>query len=618
MFYKAGDTYYAEAVTKDPATGAAEDALATNAVVTKNGVDNVWAPTVTNIDTGRYKITGTIPADFITGDRIQVYLYADMGGVPTKQIIDNFEIGTDIAFAPSIAVIPVYETTPVVKPLYVAPMGIPLDGANLAWDSLKKIFDGSDIAPQPAITKLCNGIWQFTVPSADNMAGIARINILSVIPYYMAKGADRIYVCNSESNTVEMFTLAGVYIGRFGGLGAGDGQFNIPVGIAIDSVNTRLYVSDSNNQRIQIFDLAGNFINKFGSAGTGDGQFNHPYKIALDIPNNRMYVGDFDNHRIQVFDLAGNYISQFGGLGAGDGQFNCPYGIALDATNSKIYVCDQDNSRIQIFDLAGNFLNKFGVQGDNPGEFNFSTDDIAVDPDNGIIYISERGNSGAHNYISMFDLAGNFIDIAGGPGADEGQFDMPFSMIFDKPNGRLYVGDQNNQRIQVLTVDETGLSIVFDSKFGQYGAALPAEQRLIFVRVDIATGISVTVNPVQVATGVIQKKVTVTNGETIQVTRGDYLDAGDIAFNFGSDWDCTGKEVWFCVKKTQTGAKLIDVECTVTDAPNAVGQNPDIDLEVAGLTAGEYLYEYERILPDGSKPRTPKRGKFVVDQDIRN
>ncbi len=132
----------------------------------------------------------------------------------------------------------------------------------------------------------------------------------------------------------------------------------------------------------------------------------------------------------------------------------------------------------------------------------------------------------------------------------------------------------------------------------------------------LATG--VTVNPVQISTGVIQKKVTVVTGETIQVTRGDYLEAGDIAFNFGSDWDCTGKEVWFCVKKTATGAKLIDVECTVTDNANAVGQNPDIDIEAAALAAGEYLYEYERVLPDGTRPRTPKRGKFVVDQDIRN
>lgn len=130
----------------------------------------------------------------------------------------------------------------------------------------------------------------------------------------------------------------------------------------------------------------------------------------------------------------------------------------------------------------------------------------------------------------------------------------------------------------------------------------------------------VRVDPVDIALGVIRKKITITNGETIPVTRGDTLEAGDITFNFGSDWDCTGREVWFCVKKSNDGggARLIDVKFTLTDAANAVGENPEIDLQALGLAAGEYHYEFERVLPDGGKPGTPKRGKFVVEQDIRN
>jgi tripartite motif-containing protein 71 len=51
---------------------------------------------------------------------------------------------------------------------------------------------------------------------------------------------------------------------------------------------------------IQKFDSNGTFITKWGSQGTGDGQFNVPFSIDIDSLNN-VYVADFDNYRIQVF-----------------------------------------------------------------------------------------------------------------------------------------------------------------------------------------------------------------------------------------------------------------------------------------------------------------------------
>ncbi|MBI4378159.1 MAG: SBBP repeat-containing protein [Nitrospinae bacterium] len=39
---------------------------------------------------------------------------------------------------------------------------------------------------------------------------------------------------------------------------------------------------------------------KMGSSGTGDGQFNHPVGIAVDSSGN-VYVADEYNHRIQKF-----------------------------------------------------------------------------------------------------------------------------------------------------------------------------------------------------------------------------------------------------------------------------------------------------------------------------
>ena len=71
-------------------------------------------------------------------------------------------------------------------------------------------------------------------------------------------------------------------------------------GIAVDSFGN-VYVSDGNNDRIQKFDGLGTYLTQWGTSGNGSGQFDQPLGVAVDLNTGNIYVFDGTNHRVQKF-----------------------------------------------------------------------------------------------------------------------------------------------------------------------------------------------------------------------------------------------------------------------------------------------------------------------------
>jgi len=79
-------------------------------------------------------------------------------------------------------------------------------------------------------------------------------------------------------------------------------DFNNPTSIAIDSLHGMMYVVDSFRDSVQKFDLDDfeDFSTDWGYSGSGDGEFDAPFGMALDSMG-YIYVVDTGNHRIQKF-----------------------------------------------------------------------------------------------------------------------------------------------------------------------------------------------------------------------------------------------------------------------------------------------------------------------------
>jgi DNA-binding beta-propeller fold protein YncE len=150
---------------------------------------------------------------------------------------------------------------------------------------------------------------------------------------------------NGKGQQVVKFSPGGkvlLALGKPGMPGDAHGFFNKPSGVAI-ARNGDIFVADGHggdsNARVVKFSKTGAFITAWGKKGTGDGEFDVPHAIAVDS-RERVYVADRSNSRIQVFDASGKFLADWK-------QFGRPSGVYVDA-NDMIYVADS-----QTVDKAG-------------------------------------------------------------------------------------------------------------------------------------------------------------------------------------------------------------------------------------------------------------------------
>ena len=153
---------------------------------------------------------------------------------------------------------------------------------------------------------------------------------------------------------------------------------------------------------------------------------------------------------ILKFDASGKLVKSFGG-----GMFIFPHGIYVDK-DDNVWVTDgqgKDGKGQQVFKFSPEgkvllTLGKPGVAGDGPDTFN-KPNDVVVAP-NGDIFVSDGHDSGMGNpRVVKFTKEGKFIKQWGGLGSGPGQFDVPHALAFDS-QGRLFVGDRTNNRIQIF------------------------------------------------------------------------------------------------------------------------------------------------------------------------
>ena len=170
--------------------------------------------------------------------------------------------------------------------------------------------------------------------------------------------------------------------------------------------------------------------------------------VAVDSQDN-VYVFNRGTHPMVVYDSEGNLLRTWG-----HGIFATPHGVSVGPDDS-VYCIDSGDSTVRKFTPEGELLMTLGTPHEPPPPmsgkpFNRPTT-VAFAPDSDDFYVAD-GYSNAH--VHRFSGNGELLQSWGASGTEPGHFNIVHDIAVDG-DGRVYIADRENHRVQIFAADGT-------------------------------------------------------------------------------------------------------------------------------------------------------------------
>ncbi|KAG2388319.1 hypothetical protein C9374_000483 [Naegleria lovaniensis] len=235
--------------------------------------------------------------------------------------------------------------------------------------------------------------------------------------------------------------------GKAGVSGNDSHLFNCPFDVKISYSRSCILISDSLNSRIQVFDIHTKELRASIPSPS-----KYPLFLCVeenyDGKNNDALIFGCEKFGVFKYDL-NDLLEKSRNMETCKSiwtsqAFVSPQGIVLLSSKSHVYICDWDEHNMKILNVkTGELVQSMTVQ--SPYGIDFS--------DDGDIIISELDPSHKIQIFRMNDARDDWqcIKSFGKYGQLNGEFDHPFTLVFDKAAKHIIVSD--NYKIQIFEKD---------------------------------------------------------------------------------------------------------------------------------------------------------------------
>ncbi|XP_065909000.1 E3 ubiquitin-protein ligase TRIM71-like [Dysidea avara] len=177
-------------------------------------------------------------------------------------------------------------------------------------------------------------------------------------------------------------------------------------------------------------------LNKPSKIVNNDGRMGEPFGIGFSR-NGKWAVADWSNHCVYLYDGEDQLVRKIGSSGYNSGRFDRPKGVTFD-NEDHLYITD--NHRVQKFTVDGDYLLQFGRYGSDDGELRAPN---CLTVHNGKVYVADQDN----NRISVFLTDGTFHQTIG-----RRKLGRPVDVVVTT-NDELLVVDYDHNCVYRFTLD---------------------------------------------------------------------------------------------------------------------------------------------------------------------
>ena len=149
--------------------------------------------------------------------------------------------------------------------------------------------------------------------------------------------------------------------------------------------------------------------------------------------------------------------------GTGNEQLNWPHGVTVDRNTGNIYVADWCNNCVKVFKNTAKYLLKF-EDGKEEGKMSYPK---------GLLIRGNKVFVSHSDCILVYQLDGKFVSRIGNGGSGELQFNYPCGLSTDEYSNDIYICDNGNHRIQIISEN-----LQYKSQFGQDTLRYPRDIKL--------------------------------------------------------------------------------------------------------------------------------------------